>query len=149
MRTAVFGRLRREGVLFVKVDVTVRRETGYIGLWILILSALMEAVFLILGRWNLTVLSGNLLGGAAALANFFLMGLTIQKGLQKDEKQARQLAKLSQTLRMLMLFIAGMAGVLLNCFNTVAAIVPLFFPRIAISLRPLFDKKHNREDKRA
>ena len=56
-----------------KIDPTVRKETLYIGVAVLILSALMEAVFLIIGKWDYTVLLCNLLSGCAAVLNFFLM----------------------------------------------------------------------------
>lgn len=53
-----------------KVDKTVLRETGYIALFVILLSVLMQAVFLIIGKWDYTVLLGNLLS-AAAVGNFF------------------------------------------------------------------------------
>lgn len=125
----------------MKADPTVRRETRYILLMTALLSVLMQAVFLVLGYWDYTVLLGNLLSGGVAVLNFYLMGLSVQKAVQREEKPAKDLMKTSQTLRMFMLFAAAALGVLLKCFNTVAALVPLFFPRIAIALRPLMDKK--------
>ena len=124
-----------------KVDKTVLRETGYIAVFVLIFSMLMQAVILIIGKWNYTALLGNLLGGAASVGNFFLMGLTVQKAVGKEEKDAKNMMKLSQSGRMLFLFAAAAVGVLLPCFNTWTSIIPLFFPRIAIALRPLFLKK--------
>ena len=62
----------------IKLEKAVRRETGYIAIWVLILSALMQAVFLIFNKWDYTVLLGNLLSGSVSLLNFLLMGLTIQ-----------------------------------------------------------------------
>ena len=124
-----------------KVDGTVIKETLYISVWVLILSAITEAVFLIIGQWSLSVLFGNLLSAAAGILNFFLMGLTIQASVMKDEKKAALSMKVSQILRMLILFAVAAVGVLLDCFNTVTVILPLFFPRIAISFRPLFGKK--------
>ena len=59
-----------------KIDSVVLRETGYIALWVLIFSVLMEAVFLVTGYFDYTVPLGNLLGAAATVLNFFLMGLT-------------------------------------------------------------------------
>ena len=38
-----------------------------------------------------------------------------------------------------MVFLA--VGVALPCFQSVAVVVPLFFPRIAIAFRPLLDKR--------
>lgn len=126
-----------------KVDGTVIKETLYISVWVLILSAITEAVFLIIGQWSLSVLFGNLLSAAAGILNFFLMGLTIQASVMKDEKKAALSMKVSQILRMLILFAVAAVGVLLDYFNTVTVILPLFFPRIAISFRPLFGKKKN------
>ena len=124
----------------IKVNETVRRETVYIAAVVLILSVLMEAVFLILRRWDYTVLLGNLLSAAVAVANFFLMGLTVQKAVEKDEKDAANAMKLSQRLRLLMIFAVLAMGVSLGCFNIIAVLIPQFFPRIAVALRPLFNK---------
>ena len=59
-----------------KIDPTVKRETYYIGVWVLLLSAVLQSVFLILGKWNYTVLLGNVLSAALAVGNFLLLGLT-------------------------------------------------------------------------
>lgn len=128
---------------FEKVDKTVIKETLYISVWVLILSAVTQAVFLIIGKWSLSVLFGNLLSGVTGILNFFLMGLTVQSAVIKDEKKAALSMKVSQILRMLLIFAVAAVGVLLDCFNTVTVILPLFFPRIAISFRPLFNKKKN------
>ena len=124
-----------------KVNEVVRRETGYIALWVLVCSGLMQAVFLIGGWWTLSALWGNLLGGAAAVGNFFAMGLTVQRAVEQENKRAAAMMKLSQTLRMLALFLITMVGVLLpQAFSLWTVLIPLIFPRVAIALRPLFDK---------
>lgn len=124
-----------------KIDKTVQKETEYIALWVLIFSILMQATFLVIGKWDLTVLFGNLLGGALAILNFFLMGIGVQKAVRKEEKEARDLMKLSQTLRSFLVLVVVIVGIVLHCFHTVAVILPLFFPRIAVAIRPLFMKK--------
>lgn len=132
-----------------KIDKTVLRETGYIAVCCVIFSAFMEALFLIIGKWDLTVLLGNLLGLFAAVGNFFLMGLTIQKAVGYEQKQAADAMKASQSMRMIMLFVVAALGVLLGCFNAVSTIAVLFFPRIAVMLRPLFNKKVQSDDNEA
>ena len=122
-----------------KVGDVVIRETKYIAAWVIILSVVMEAVFLILRYWNYKVLLGNLLSGAFAVANFFFMGLAVEKAVAKEEKEAKGVMKASQALRTFMLFAVAALGV--SFFNPVASIIPLFFPRIAITFRPFFDKK--------
>lgn len=124
-----------------KVDSTIIKETVYILAFTLIFSVLMQAVFLIIGKWNYTILLGNLLGGFAAVGNFFLMGLSVQSALGKDEKDAKSTMKVSQMLRTLLLFIVAVVGHVAPCFNLLAVVIPYIFPRIAIALRPLFEKK--------
>lgn len=124
----------------LKVDSTVKKETLYITAWVLVLSAVLEAVFLIIGLWDLNVLFGNLLGIFGAIANFFLMGLAVQKAVgTDDEKQASSIIRASQAMRLFMLFIVLAIGVMF--FNPISVIIPLFIPRIAVGFRPLFDKK--------
>ena len=124
-----------------KIDETVLRETKYIGAWVLIFSVLMQAVFLVIGKWSMAVLLGNLLSGAFVVLNFLLMGITVQRAVLKEEKEAKTMVKVSQMYRSLMMLGMAVVGVALPVFDTVAVIVPVFFPRIAIMFRPLFDKK--------
>ena len=119
-----------------KVNSTVLKETRYIAVFSLVLSLLMQAVFLIvLRRFDYTVLLGNLLGLLAAVGNFLFMGIGVQKAVERDEKGAKNVLKFSQTARFFGIFVIAAIGIVLDCFNTVAVIVPLFFPRIAIAAR--------------
>lgn len=119
----------------MKIDATVKKETLYIASFSAVLSLLMQAVFLIISNWHFSVLLGNVWGYAAAVANFFLLGLTVQKAVTKDEEEARKLIKLSHTLRNMLILIVAVIGIVVPFFNTWAAIIPLFFPRISIFFR--------------
>ena len=121
-----------------KIDATVKKETLYIAAFTLIFSAVMELVFLLLGYWSYKVALGNLLGFTAAVLNFFLMGYTVQQAVLLDEEGARKKIRLSQSLRMLMLVGFAAVGCIFKCFNPIAVLLPLLFPRIAILFRPLF-----------
>ena len=123
-----------------KIDPTVLKETGYIATMVLIFSLALQSVFLIIGKWDYTVLTGNLLGFVAAVGNFFLMGLSVQSSLGKEEKDAKSLMKVSQSLRLLLIFVIARIGYLVPVFNTIAVLIPLLFPRIAVALRPVFMK---------
>ena len=133
------------------VDPVVIKETKYIALWIVILSALMQAAFLVVGyflpdyAWNWTVLTGNLLGSAAVVANFFFMALGVHRALERDPDDAKKSMKASASGRMLGLFVVAVIGVVLPCFDSLAVLIPLLFPRIAIAIRPLWDKKQAKE----
>ena len=129
-----------------KIDPVVLKETKYIAVWGLVLSAVMQAVFLILNLWDYTVLLGNLLSYGAVVLNYFGIGITVQKAVEKDEKDAKQTMKLSNTVRMLFLFVVVVIGVVVECFHMWAVLIPLLFPRIAIALRMLQTKKTEGED---
>ncbi len=123
-----------------KIDPTVQSETVYIGSWVLILSVVMQAVFLIIGKWDYTVLFGNLLSGALAIGNFLLLGLTVQRAVEKEEGEAKSFMKLSLTLRNMLLFVVIVIGIVLPWFNTWSVLIPVFFPRIAMLFRGIFKK---------
>jgi len=131
-----------------KIDKVVLKETKYIALWVIIFSLIMEAVFLIINKWDYTVLLGNLLSATVGVLNFFLMGLGVQKAVIQEEKEAKQTMKVSNLMRTFLLFVAAVIGVTVSVFNNWAVIIPLFFPRVAILLRPLFDKRKD-ENKNA
>lgn len=124
-----------------KLDPVVIKETIYIGVISFIFSAIMQSVFLIIGKWDYTVLLGNLLGYFAIITNFIVMGFGVQKAVTKDEKEAKSVMKISQTFRMLFMFVVAIIGHVVPVFNLIAVVIPFLFPRIAIMLRPIFNKK--------
>jgi hypothetical protein len=124
-----------------KIDATVKKETLYIFTFSFVLSVLMQAIYLVIGKWDYTVLLGNLIGLLAATGNFLLMGITVQNAIEKEQKDAKNLMKLSQMLRMLMLFIVAVVAYLVPYFNLVATVISFVFPRIAVMLRSILIKK--------
>lgn len=155
----------------IKIQPAVRKETLRIAAGTSVLTVLMLGVFLILGRFDVTVLLGALLGSAAAIGNFFLLGLSVQKaaetmngvklpsyeeaeaGLEPGQeaepaatpetKLAKQRMQLSYTGRMILLAAVGVLGLTLPCFHAVATVVPFLFPRVVISLYGIRNKKES------
>lgn len=124
----------------LKLNDTVKKETLYIAYWVLIFSAVMEAIFLIIGKWDIYVLLGNILGGGTGVLNFLLLGITVQKAVNKDEKEAKNFMKASQGLRTFMLFVIAALGAALSVFNIWSTLISLLFPRLAIAISPLVRK---------
>lgn len=124
----------------MKIDKVVLKETKYIATFAAIFSVLMQAVFLIIGKWDYTVLLGNLWGAAVAVGNFFVMGLYVQKAVSQEEKEAKQTIKASQSMRFAAMVLLTGIGVVTPFFNWIAVVVPLVFPSVAIYLRPIIDK---------
>ena len=127
-----------------RLDATVKKETLYIAAWTAVLSGIMQSVYLIVGIWHIGALLANVLSGAASVFNFLLMGISVSKALGKDEKDASQLMRFSQSMRMFMMLACAALGVIF--FDPAAALIPLFFPGIAIFLRPLFNKRSGEDD---
>jgi hypothetical protein len=125
-----------------KIDKTVIVETKFIGAWMLIFSVLMQAVFLIIGKWDYTVLLGNLLSGVAGIISFFVLGLTIVKAVSSgDAEYAKKFMGASTAGRTFFLFIVALLGVLLPCFNTIATLIPILFPRLGLFIRSFMVKR--------
>ncbi len=131
----------------IKASKPVIKETIYISLVVLVLSFVMQLAFFFSGNWDYTVVTGNLLGAFAMVANFYLMGIGVEKAVVKDEKEAKKVLKTSHTLRTFMIFILLIIGVVLPVFSTLATLIPVIFPRIAIALHPLFFKEKEADTK--
>ena len=128
------------------MDPAVKKETGYITVWVLLLSLLMEAVFLMVRQWDLSVLFGNLGGAVLAAGNFFLLAWTVSRAVDRGKpEEAAQRVKATATLRLL--GCAGLCALLIAVFktNVYATVIPLLFPRIGIAFRPMIDRKRGVE----
>ena len=147
-------------IFLIKVQPAVRKETLRIAAGTAVLSAVMLAVFALLGKFDITVLLGALLGSAAAIGNFFLLGLSVQKAAETmngvqlpsyeeaeaeledgqelpapdapELTQAKRSMQASYTGRLFLLAVVGILGLTLPCFHAVATVVPFLFPRLII-----------------
>ena len=106
------------------------------------MTAIMFAVFLALGKLDLSVLAGGIIGFAVSLLNFFLMCLTVQRSVRyDDDKKRKVMMNASMGLRLLLAFaLLGVSIGLLGA-NPIAALLPLLFPRITIIIRQIMLKK--------
>ena len=131
----------------LSIDKTVVKETKHIAFVVSILSVLMNVMFLVFRKWNYTVLLGTIYSSTIAIVNFLLMGITVQKALSKEENDARKVIKVSQSLRNLGMFVLLGIGIVLPCFDTIALIIPVFFPRIAVFMRVIKRRTKRRSDR--
>ena len=125
-----------------KMDPAVKKETGYIAFWVVLLSVLMEAVFLIIRQWDWSVLLGNLGGAAAAIGSFFLLAVTVSKAVSSGKpEEASKRVKASAGLRLIGM--GGICALMIGVFHTnvYATVIPLLFPRIGLMFRPMIDRK--------
>ncbi|MBO4355280.1 MAG: hypothetical protein J5850_00310 [Clostridia bacterium] len=109
----------------------IAKTTIYVAAFSLALSVIMEAVFLIIGKWTTGVLYANAMSYGVSVLNFFLMAVTVTKAAESGENASLKL-KLSQAGRLAMLATVLIIGFCFDCFNKVALVIPIFFPRISI-----------------
>ena len=156
----------------LKVEAAVKQETRKIAIGVCVLTVLMVGVFLILRRFSLPVLLGAVLGAVFAVGNFFLMAMSVQRavnkmdgvelppkeepedGAEEDKKTAKELTpegkqikgsiQRSYLLRMLLLGCMAVLAIKAPCFDPVAALVPLLFPRIVIFIEGAFMNKEKK-----
>ena len=131
----------------MKPDKTILKETGVLLAGTLILCGVMIGVFALFRRFDYTVVTGALLGGLASVCNFFLMGLTIQKAVDKSPEEAKKRIQLSYTVRMFALLVVLGVGVYLPYFHWLAVLLSALFPRVAILFRSIVVKRQDAEYK--
>lgn len=117
-----------------RIDRAVILNTVYVALVDLVLSALMQSVFVILSAWSIEVLFGNILGYVASVLNFFLLGLTVQSAVGKDNDDAKRFIAMSQRLRLLMMLAFAVVGYLLPFCNLYSVVIPFLFNGMAVFL---------------
>ncbi|MBR4459384.1 MAG: hypothetical protein IKS31_10550 [Clostridia bacterium] len=123
-----------------KVSEAARRETLWVAAWTAGLCLVMHLVFILLKKWGIPVLLGSLLGSATAVGTFFWLAMTVQKAVGKPEKVARGILQRSQVSRLLIQGAVLAAGFAVSWLDGFATMIPLFFPHIAVRLRPLWKK---------
>ena len=125
----------------------VLKQTGTIAIGQAVGTVIMIGVFLLLKKFNITVVWCALLGNILAIGNFFVMAviatLAADKARNQDVEGGQKLMKGSYPIRLLVL-----AGVLALCawkgkeiFNILALALPLTFVHFTAMILGFFRKK--------
>lgn len=104
----------------------------------------MLGVFALLGKFNLTVLLGGIMGGVLATLNFFFMALCVNLAADKAEKNdvkgGQMLVRMSYLLRLGLLFLILFACMKSGYFDLFALLIPLLFTRPVLTIAEFFRK---------
>ena len=123
----------------------VLRQTAVVALGEVIGVAAMIGIFALLGHLDRTVLLGGIVGGLVAVANFFVMAITVNIAADKAENQnvkgGQATIKLSYALRMLVMAVVLFAFAKSGICNVIALVVPLIFTRFTLTLQEFFRRK--------
>lgn len=128
----------------MKLQKAVKQETVSVAVGTGIGCIAVMALFLILHlifpestvKFDYRVVLGALCGGAVAVANFFLMALTVQSVVNVENKDdALRMMRISYRNRMLMRGLWVIIAIVAPCFNYAAGIIPLFIPGFVIKIK--------------
>ena len=128
----------------MKFQSAVKKETVAVatgtGIGCLVLIALFLIMYLIFPessvKFDYRVVLGALCGGAVAVANFFLMAVTVQNVVNVTNRDdALRMMRVSYRNRMLMRGLWIVVAIFAPCFNYAAGIIPLFIPSLVIKIR--------------
>lgn len=123
----------------------VLKETGLIALGELICVGLMCGVYALLGKFDMSVVLGGLVGLILATGNFFFLAvvatLAADRAQAQDVAGGQKLMKGSYPIRLLVL-----AGALILCaksgvFDVLSLALPLLFVRPILTVAEFFRKK--------
>lgn len=106
--------------------------------------AIMFGVYALLGKFDLSVLLGGIVGAVLASGNFFFMAVVVtlaaDKAEQQDPEGGKKLIKSSYPIRILVLaavlFLCGKSGY----FDILALALPLVFVRPTLTVQEFFKK---------
>ncbi len=128
----------------MKLQKAVRKETMAVAAGTAVGCVILILIFLVLHlifpestvKFDYRIVLGALCGGAVAVANFFLMAVTVQNVVNVTNRDdALRMMRVSYRNRMLMRGLWIIIAIFAPCFNYAAGIIPLFIPSLVIKIR--------------
>ena len=138
------------------------REIFILSLGEVIVSAIVIAVFLIVKKYELSVLLGAVLGSVVTVANFVWLAISVNRAIDKvlalrgegemdDEaieqfaalhgKAVENTAKISYIIRTVSILALLLIGFLIKIFNPISAVIPLLMYRPILTLGEIIKRK--------
>ncbi len=123
----------------------VYRETAIVAAGVSSCTVIMLVVYALMGKFDMSVLWGGLVGTVLSVANFFFMALgtclAADKAEAQDVKAGQLLVRNSYMLRLVVLFVILFACAKSGLFNLFALVLPLVFIRPTLTIADFFRKK--------
>ncbi len=123
----------------------VLRETAVIAVGEAICCGIMVGIFALLGKFDLKVLWGTLIGYGLTVGNFFMMAvgtsLAADKAQEQNVSAGKNLIRASMGLRYVVLFVLMFAFAESGLCNVLSLVLPLAFVRPVLMFGEFFRKK--------
>jgi len=126
--------LTSENYHFMKLDKEVIHENRKMALGCAVCSVIVAAVFAVIGKFDLSVALGALVGWLLSFGNFFFMSLGVVKALETGDENAAKLKMHSSYIARTVVMLAVMAvSIIVDFIHWVPVVVSVFYPRIVIT----------------
>lgn len=102
------------------------------------LNAAMLAVCALTGRLDSPMLLGMLIGNAYAAVHFILIGVAAERVVQLTPAEAQRQMAAAYFLRLMLMSVVIIVGMKANFINALGVIVPLFFPKLSLTIGHIF-----------
>lgn len=123
----------------------VLRQTGIVALGEALGVAAMMGIFAMLGKFDMSVLWGGIVGGSVAVANFLIMAIGVNIAADKAQNQnvkgGQATIRSSYLLRMILMAVVLFAFAKSGICNVIALVIPLVFVRFTLTLWEFFRRK--------
>ncbi len=123
----------------------VLQQTLILSVGVALCTAVMVAVFAVLGYYDLSVLLGGIAGWLVTTANFFFMAvvasIAADRAQNQDVEGGKKLMKVSQNYRLLAMGAILVLCALSKAFHLIALVLPLLFAQPVLLLTEFFRKK--------
>ena len=124
---------------------SILKETAMIALGIVICVAAMVGVYALIGKFDLSVLLGAVVGGALALGYYLSMvicaDIAAKKALEQDVKGGQALMQVSHIVRMILLFGVWVLCALTKYFDLIALVLPVVLVRPIMGVTDYISRK--------
>ena len=99
-----------------------------------VLTVILNIVFRVIGKWDVTVLLGSVLGLIITTFFYYSICVSVPKALgYGDPELAQKSIRASRSMRTIVMAVGLIIAIKLPWVNIFAAIIPLLFTRISIA----------------
>lgn len=121
-------------------DPEVKKEIKFMALGCAVCAAVVMLIFVFIGKFELSVVWGALIGYVLAVGNFIFMSYGVIKALETGDEVTAKLKMRSSYIWRTIIMLAVMAlSLAVDAIHWVPVLVSVFYPRIIITARGIFN----------
>lgn len=123
---------------------SVYKEAVKVGAVIFALGVIEFILFTVFMDFRLDILIGVIYGCTFTSLNFFYLAFCVKRAVEKEEKAAKAYMASTYTSRILFLGVMVFIAAKIDFIYFWAAIIPIVFQRIAVTVVPIFKKRRGK-----